>query len=346
MHQSVACIDSRSRFNVVALVPDRFEESDKTLKNFPLGGQHYMAQCFLHMASTSLLWSQLHFRFWDLWELRLQGLSGKMLENQKTSLGERRISKMLTCFRYCIILVCFGEVFTLLTRFPDWGLSFFSVNVFLIIRLYRIHQKTKGFEADESPVAPCGIRHCRYRQNHYGLVSWSIVADKHDPGVLTRFSDVHCKYSIDGIIAALTDNHEAEQLFDLIQPPLLVDCDAEKTYSCDTLIESMLKHYCRTSISNGNHCQNGKAKSTAIMKRNFMSVRFFMSFLPWSCPDSRHWFFVGIEACCECVTDTFCWPTSKHFSSMLCLASGNSILGEIALFKYLKVVEMCHSDTW
>jgi transposase len=155
----------------------------------------------------------------------------------------------------------------------------------------------------------------------------ALVVGERDPDALAAYRDVRCKSSIETIRAALVGNDRDEHIFALAQSLDLYDAYQAKIAECDGKLEASVE---ALTIQTAN--------SEPLPKPRFRQK-------PAGAPafDVRAALYgvlgvdltqihgigpsLALKLVAECGTDLRAWPSSKHFTSWLCLAPGNKISG-------------------
>jgi transposase len=156
----------------------------------------------------------------------------------------------------------------------------------------------------------------------------AILAGERDPKVLACLRHYNCHSSAQTIEKALTGSYRAEHLFALEQALALYDAYHEKVSACDVRIEAVLKE-----LSIGRGCRAGSLPSSRRRTDQANGLAF----------DVRAALFallgkdvtqidglgpyLSLKLIAECGDDLSAWPSSKHFTSWLCLAPSNKISG-------------------
>ncbi len=155
----------------------------------------------------------------------------------------------------------------------------------------------------------------------------AIVAGERDPKSLAQHRDVRCKASIETIEEALGGHYQDEHVFELTQAVALYDFYQTQIAGCDTRIESALKRLqanlavsdplpparCRTQQPNG-FAFDVRTALYAMLGVDLTEIHGIG-------PS------VALKLVAECGNDMSKWPSSKHFTSWLCLCPGNKISG-------------------
>lgn len=154
------------------------------------------------------------------------------------------------------------------------------------------------------------------------------VAGERNPDVLATNRDVRCHSSIETIRATLVGNNRDEHVFALIQSLEPCDTYQVKMLDCDRKLESLI-----TALTGKGAKPIGKLSGPRVKTRQVNTPSFDVRIvlygvlgvdlteIPGLGPS------LALKLIGECGTDLKAWPTAKHFTSWLCLASGNKIFG-------------------
>ena len=156
----------------------------------------------------------------------------------------------------------------------------------------------------------------------------AIVAGERDPKSLAQHRDVRCKASIETIEAALGGHYQDEHVFELTQAVALYDFYQTQITQCDARIESALKRLqanaempgplsparCRTQQQPNGFAFDVRAALYAMLGVDLTEIHGLGPY-------------VALKLVAECGSDMSKWPSSKHFTSWLCLCPGNKISG-------------------
>jgi transposase len=155
----------------------------------------------------------------------------------------------------------------------------------------------------------------------------SILAGVHDPVTLAAYRDPHCKAKVETIAQALEGNYRPEHLFALGQAVALYDTYQQHVGECDQHIEAVLAQL-RASEPPQDPVPAPRHKTRQPNALNF-DVRAALYAVLGVDLTQIHGIgpSLALKLVSECGTDMSKWPTSKHFTSWLCLAPGNKISG-------------------
>ncbi|MGQ0735501.1 MAG: IS110 family transposase [Acidobacteriota bacterium] len=157
-----------------------------------------------------------------------------------------------------------------------------------------------------------------------------IVAGHRDPQQLAQHRDYRCRASEAEIVAALTGNYRAEQVFVLQQNLELFDMYQQQLASCDTAIEAHLAPLAATTapppsaLPAARRRPNAREKNeprfdlrTPLHQLTGVDLSQIDGIGPYN----------ALRLLSEIGTDMTRWPTEKHFTSWLTLAPHNKISG-------------------
>ena len=156
----------------------------------------------------------------------------------------------------------------------------------------------------------------------------AIIAGEHNPEVLVQYRDIRCKHSKETMVKSLMGNYQEEHLFVLKQTVELFDYYADKVSECDKQIEAVLKRL-------GSNQEPPQAPLPKAKRRTRQSndLPFDVRALLYQVLsiDLTQIHGIGpslaLKLVPECGTDMSRWPSSKHFTSWLCLCPGSKISG-------------------
>jgi transposase len=155
----------------------------------------------------------------------------------------------------------------------------------------------------------------------------AIVGGTHDPEVLAQHRDARCKASIDTIREALVGNYRSEHLFALRQALELHDFLQTKVVECDVEIEGVLRDLNadrpspETPLPAVRHAGGRNEPRFEVRESLYALLGADLSQIHGFGPYSV------LRLVAECGDDMRKWPTAKHFTSWLTLAPGNKISG-------------------
>lgn len=156
----------------------------------------------------------------------------------------------------------------------------------------------------------------------------AIVSGERTPNTLAQMRDVRCHATIETICAALSGNWRDEHIFALGQSLALFDFYQTEILECDRKLEVALK---ALEIDEGHdvrHLAKVRTKRRQVNAPDF-EVRSALYRVLGVDLTQIHGIgpSLALKLVGECGTDLAAWPSSKHFTSWLCLAPGNKISG-------------------
>lgn len=156
----------------------------------------------------------------------------------------------------------------------------------------------------------------------------AIVAGERDPHKLADYRDVRCKESNATIARSLVGNYQEAHVFALKRALELFDYYNEKVMECDQRIEATLIALKREDKSPDSPLPKAKHRTKQPNALNFDVRSSFYQALGIDLTQIQG---IGpslaVKLVAECGTDMLRWPSSKHFTSWLCLSPGNKISG-------------------
>lgn len=156
----------------------------------------------------------------------------------------------------------------------------------------------------------------------------AIVAGEHKPNTLAEMRDVRCHASVATICAALSGNWRDEHIFALCQAVALYDFYQTKILECDKRLEIALKALETDKGHDIGQLPKARHKTKQANAPDF-EVRSGLYRVLGVDVTQIHGIgpSLALKLVSECGTDLAAWPSSKHFTSWLCLAPGNKISG-------------------
>ncbi|SEJ98432.1 Transposase IS116/IS110/IS902 family protein [Sphingobium sp. AP50] len=156
----------------------------------------------------------------------------------------------------------------------------------------------------------------------------AIVAGERKPITLAEMRDVRCHASVETICAALSGNWWDEHIFALCQSLALYDFYQTKVLECDRKLKVALK---ALEIDKGHDIRGLPNVRTKRRQVNTPDLEVRSALYRVLGADLTQIHGIGpslaLKLVGECGTDLAAWPSSKHFTSWLCLAPGNKISG-------------------
>ncbi len=327
MHPNAAGIDIGSQFHVVAVPPERTDQSVRTFKSFT-GELHAMAKWLkkcrvdtIAMESTGVYWIAA-FEILESYGFKVflvNAREAKTVPGRKTDINDAQWLQKL-------------HQFGLLRASFQPSKEIAGLRAYLRQREKLIEYKASHIQHLQKAMMQMNVQLQHVVTDITGktglAIIRAIVNGQYNPDELVMLRDPHCKNSVDVMKAALTGNYKAEHLFALTQAIELIDIYTEKIAACDRVIESTLE---------GLHQETDSMETTLPKPRGRENSKNAPSF------DVRQSLFnmigidltqihgfgssIALKLVAECGTDMTKWPTSKHFTSWLCLAPGNKISG-------------------
>lgn len=156
----------------------------------------------------------------------------------------------------------------------------------------------------------------------------AIIAGERNPDVLAGFRDVRCHSSTETIRAALVGNDRAEHIFALMQSLEFYDFYQSKMLECDCRLEAVLTELAADKTHDATTLPRARTKTKQVNTPSF-DVRATLYGVLGTDLTQIHGLgpSLALKLVGECGTDLKAWPSSKHFTSWLCLAPGNKISG-------------------
>jgi transposase len=156
----------------------------------------------------------------------------------------------------------------------------------------------------------------------------AILAGERDTKVLACLRDYRCHSSAETIEKALTGSYRPEHLFALEQALALYEAYHEKVSACDVRIEAVLKEL---SIDRGRRSGSLPSSRRRTDQANGLAFDVCAALFALLGKDITQIDGLGpylsLKLIAECGDDLSAWPSSKHFTSWLCLAPSNKISG-------------------
>ncbi len=143
--------------------------------------------------------------------------------------------------------------------------------------------------------------------------------------MLASYRDVRCQSSVETIRAALIGNDRDEHIFALAQSLDLYDAYQAKIAECDDKLEASVE---ALTIRTTNPAPLPKPRfRQKPVRAPAFDVRAALYGVLGVDLTQIHGIgpSLALKLVAECGTDLRAWPSSKHFTSWLCLAPGNKI---------------------
>ena len=156
----------------------------------------------------------------------------------------------------------------------------------------------------------------------------AIVAGERNPDVLATYRDVRRHSSIDTVRAALVGNDREEHVFALTQSLELYDTYQAKMLACDRKLEALIAALTEKGATPVGKLSRPRVKTKQVNTPSFDVRAALHGVLGVDLTeDPELGRSLALKLIGECGTDLRAWPTSKHFTSWLCLAPGNKTSG-------------------
>lgn len=156
----------------------------------------------------------------------------------------------------------------------------------------------------------------------------AIIAGERNPAALAEMRDIRCHASAETICAALTGTWKDEHLFALGQALALFDFYQTKITECDRKLEGALRELEDGMGHDTTRLPKVRTKTRQVNEPDF-EVRSALYRVLGVDLTQIHGIgpSLALKLVGECGTDLTAWPSSKHFTSWLCLSPGNKISG-------------------
>lgn len=326
VHASAAGLDVGATFHVVAVPPDRTEESVRTFRSFT-GDLHRLADWLkevgittIAMESTGVYWIPvfeiLEARGFEV--LLVNARNVKNVPGRKTDVNDAQWLQQLHehgllrgSFRPRDRVVRLRAILRHRQRMVDQAASHIQ---HMQKALMQMNVQLHHVVTDITGVT--GMKILR-----------AIVVGIHDPEVLAQHRDVRCKESVETIREALAGNYRPEHVFALRHALELYDFIQTKVAECDVEIETVLRdlNNDRTPpeapIPPVRHAGGSNEPNFDVRGALYTLLGADLSQIHGLGPHTV------LRLVGECGDDMRKWPTSKHFTSWLTLAPGNKISG-------------------
>lgn len=322
IHPNAAGIDIGSQFHVVAVRGDKAKESVRTFQSFT-SDLHAMAKWLkscdvttIAMESTGVYWIPA-FELLESYGFEVFLVNAREAKNvpgRKTDVNDAQW----------------------IQRLHQFGLlraSFRPQKEIAVLRAYlRQRERLLEYKASHIQDAQKALMEMNLQLHHVltdmmgatgRKIIQAILAGERDATVLAQYRDIRCKAS-----EALTGHYQEEHLFALKQAMELLNYYSDKIDECDQQIEKTL-----TLLT-----ANVKPPQQALPKARYRTKQ--PNALNFDIRSSLHQLLgmdltqihgigstLALKLIAECGTDMSRWPSSKHFTSWLCLSPGNKISG-------------------
>jgi len=326
IHAGAAGLDVGSTFHVVAVSPERAEESVRTFCSFT-SDLHRLADWLqqvgvttIAMESTSVYWIPV-FEILEARGLEVFLVNARHVKNvpgRKTDVNDAQWLQQLHehgllrgSFRPHERVVRLRALLRHRERMVDQAATHIQL---MQKALMQMNVQLHHVVSDITGVT--GMRIIR-----------AVVAGERDPNTLAQHRDVRCKSSVGTIREALTGNYRAEHILALRHALELYDFLQVKVAECDVEIETVLH-----SLNNGRSIPSAPippVRHSRGSNEPRFDVRGALYTLLGADLSQIHGLgpYTVLRLIGECGDDMRKWPTVKHFTSWLTLAPGNKISG-------------------
>jgi transposase len=326
VHASAAGLDVGATFHVVAVPPDRAEDSVRTFRSFT--GDLYRLADWLKdvgvttvaMESTGVYWIPvfeiLEARGFEV--LLVNARDVKNVPGRKTDVNDAQWLQQL------------HEHGLLRGSFRPHD-RVVQLRALLRHRARLIEQAATHIQHMQKALMQMNVQLHHVVTDITGVTGMkiirAIIGGDRDPATLARHRDVRCKESAETIGYALTGNYRPEHVLALRHALELYDFLQTKVAECDVEIQTLLR-----ALSED--CKPPEAplpavRHTAGKNEPKFDVRGSLYKLLGADLSQIHGLgpYTVLQLIGECGDDMRKWPTSKHFTSWLTLAPGNKISG-------------------
>jgi transposase len=326
IHPDAAGLDVGATFHVVAVPPDRDEQSVRTFRSFS-GDLHRLADWLkevgirtVAMESTGVYWIPvfeiLEARGFEV--LLVNARDVKHVPGRKSDVND---AQWLQQLHACGLLRGSFR--------PREGLA--QLRAYLRHRERLVEYAASHIQHMQKALMQMNVQLHHVVTDITGVTGMRIlramVSGLHEPEALAEFRDARCAASPDIIRAALTGHYRPEHVFALRQAVELYDVHQAKIAECDTEIETVLRTLNAerpTPEAPLPAVRHAKARNEPKF-----DARPALYTLLGADLTQIHGFgpYTVLRLVAECGDDMSKWPTAKHFTSWLSLAPGNKISG-------------------
>lgn len=327
VHPNAAGIDIGSKFHVVAVRHDKSTEPVRTFQSFTTD-LHEMAKWLkscevtsIAMESTGIYWIPA-FEILESYGFEVFLVNAREAKNvpgRKTDVKDAQWIQRL--HQFGLLRASFR---------PDKQIS--------VLRAYiRQRERLLDFKSSHIQHMQKALMQMNLQLHHVvsditgatGMkIIRAIIAGEHRPAVLAQHRDIRCKESSKTIEKSLKGNYQEEHLFSLTQAVELFDYYTQKVNECDRRIEVTLnllgkdKQLPDKPLPKARHrTKQPNALTFDIRSSLYQVLGIDLTQIHGIGPS------LALKLISECGTDMSRWPTSKHFTSWLCLSPGNKISG-------------------
>ncbi|MBA3814444.1 MAG: IS110 family transposase [Alphaproteobacteria bacterium] len=327
IHLNAAGIDIGSKFHVVAVGSDKAIEPVRTFQSFT-ADLHDMAKWLkscevtsIAMESTGIYWIPA-FEILESYGFEVflvNARKSKNLPGRKTDVNDAQWIQRL--HQFGLLRASFR---------PDKQIA--------VLRAYiRQRERLLDFKASHIQHMQKALMQMNLQLHHVvsditgatGIkIIRAIIAGEHQPAVLAQHRDIRCKESSETIEKSLKGNYQEEHLFVLTQAVELFDYYTQKVNECDRQIEATLnflgkdKQPLEKPLPKARHRTKQSNALTFDVRSSLYKILGIDLTQIHSVGPS-----LALKLIAECGTDMSRWPSSKHFTSWLCLSPGNKISG-------------------
>lgn len=327
VHPNAAGIDIGSKFHVVAVRHDKSTEPVRTFQSFTTD-LHDMAKWLkscevtsIAMESTGIYWIPA-FEILESYGFEVFLVNAREAKNvpgRKTDIKDAQWIQRL--HQFGLLRASFR---------PDKEIS--------VLRAYiRQRERLLEFKASHIQHIQKALMQMNLQLHHVvsditgatGMkIIRAIIAGEREPAILAQHRDVRCKESTQTIEKSLKGTYQEEHLFSLTQAVELFDYYTQKVNECDRRIETTLnllgkdKQSPEQPLPKARHrTKQPNALTFDIRSSLYQVLGIDLTQIHGVGPS------LALKLVSECGTDMSRWPTSKHFTSWLCLSPGNKISG-------------------
>lgn len=326
IHSNVAGLDVGSTFHVVAVPPDLDDEPVRSFKSFT-SDLHALADWLLSigvrsvaMESTGVYWVPV-FEILENRGLEVLLVNARHVHNvpgRKTDVNDAQWLQQL--HQHGLVRASFR---------PREGVA-------QLRALLRHRERLVEYAAAQIQHMQKALMLMNVQLQHVvtditgvtGLkIIRSIIDRVRDPKTLAELRDVRCKASSGEIQLALDGNYRSEHVLALRHSLELYEFHHTKVAECDVEIERSLAEL--NSDRSAPEAPLPKVRHQRGRNEPAFDVRAQLYRLVGADLSQIHGFgpYTVLRLIAECGDDMRKWPSAKHFTSWLCLASGNKISG-------------------
>jgi len=326
IHAGAAGLDVGATFHVVAVPPDRAEESVRTFRSFT-GDLHRLADWLkevgvttIAMESTGVYWIPvfeiLAARGFEV--LLVNARDVKNVPGRKTDVNDAQWLQQL--HEHGLLRGSFR---------PHERIM--RLRALLRHREGLVDQAASHIQRMQKALMQMNVQLHHVVSDITGVTGMkivrAIVAGIRDPGILAQHRDIRCKESEETIREALAGNYRPEHTFALRHGLDAYDFFQAKVAECDAEIEKVLAELNadraapEATLPAARHTRGKNEPGFDVRTSLYTLVGADLSQIHGLGPYSV------LRLVAECGDDMRKWPTAKHFTSWLTLAPGNKISG-------------------